>query len=189
MTIQQKIRMTVADFLVWAQTQPGRYELVEGEPVRMAPERALHNRVKYLVCRALDASVTRAGLACDVFTDGMTVMVDGLEGHRAREPDACVQCGAAQDPQSTVLAAPTIVVEVTSPSNERDDTGIKLVEYFTVPSIQHYLIVMPDTRVVVHHRRDGASLRTQIVSTGELRFDPPGFTLQIADLWPHARPT
>ena len=31
-----------------------------------------------------------------------------------------------------ILEAPLIVVEVASPSSERDDTGDKLVEYFSV---------------------------------------------------------
>jgi Uma2 family endonuclease len=185
MTIQQKIKMTAGDFLVWAQAQiSGRYELVDGEPVRMAPERAIHNKVKARVFRALEDAVERAGLACEVFTDGMTVLVDGPDGHRAREPDAAVQCGVIEDLESTVLAAPVIVVEVTSPSNERDDTSAKLVEYFNVPSVQHYLIVMPDKRVVVHHRRTGESIATVIVAAGELVLDPPGLSVAFADLWP-----
>ena len=37
-----KQRMTVAEFLVWAEAQSeGRYELVDGEIVKMAPERSL----------------------------------------------------------------------------------------------------------------------------------------------------
>ena len=47
MTAQSKQRMTVQEFLAWAAAQPrGRYELVRGEVVAMAPERARHNLVK-----------------------------------------------------------------------------------------------------------------------------------------------
>ena len=133
------------------------------------------------VCRSLEQAVERAGLSCEVFTDGMTVVIDP---HRSREPDAAVQCGVTQDLDSMVLAAPTIVVEVTSPSNERDDTVAKLVEYFTVPSVQHYLIVMPDKRVVVHHARQTHGIHTQIVSRGEITLDPPGISMPLAGLWP-----
>ncbi len=53
MTAQSKPRMTVAEFLAWAAAQPrGRYELVQGEVVAMAPERARHNLVKLAVARA-----------------------------------------------------------------------------------------------------------------------------------------
>ena len=41
-----------------------------------------------------------------------------------------VQCNVSTDLDSMILEAPLIVVEVTSPSSERDDTGDKLVEYF-----------------------------------------------------------
>ena len=59
----------------------------------------------------------------------MTVVIDN---DTSREPDAAVQCDVAIDLDSMVLEAPLIVVEVVSPSSERDDTGDKLVEYFSV---------------------------------------------------------
>ena len=80
----------------------------------------------------------------------MTVVIDN---EHAREPDAAVQCGVAFDPNTMILEAPLIVVEITSPSSERDDTGEKLGEYFSVPSIRHYLVVNPDDKLVVHHAR------------------------------------
>ena len=87
--------MNVQEFLAWAAAQPrGRYELVGGEIVAMAPERALHNLVKLAVVRALGDAVARAGLPCTVFTDGMTVVIDN---EHSREPDAAVQCSVSTD--------------------------------------------------------------------------------------------
>ncbi|TMJ66323.1 MAG: Uma2 family endonuclease, partial [Alphaproteobacteria bacterium] len=95
MTAQSKRRMTVQEFLAWAAAQPrGRYELVRGEVVAMAPERARHNLVKAAVFRALSDAVARAALPCTVFTDGMTVVIDN---EHSREPDAAVQCNVATD--------------------------------------------------------------------------------------------
>jgi Uma2 family endonuclease len=182
MTTQSKPRrMTVAEFLDWAIAQPrGRYELVNGEVVPMAPERALHNRVKGAVFRALDDAVKRAGLPCIAYTDGMTVVINN---QHAREPDAAVQCGVAFDPNTLILKAPLIVVEITSPSSERDDTGKKVGEYFSVPSIQHYLIVNLDEKVVVHHERgQGANIEKRIVASGDIDLRPPGMTVPVAEL-------
>ena len=39
-------KMTVDDFLVWAETQEGRWELYDGVPVAMSPERVIHGLVK-----------------------------------------------------------------------------------------------------------------------------------------------
>jgi Uma2 family endonuclease len=178
-----KIRMTVPEFLAWAAAQPrGRYELVRGQVVAMAPERARHNVVKFAVARALDDAVKRAGLPCTVFTDGMTVVIDN---EHSREPDAAVQCGVATDLDSMVLEAPLIVVEITSPSSERDDTGDKLIEYLSVRSIRHYLIVNPAKKVVIHHARgEDGSIATRILSGGELDISPPGIAVPVPELLP-----
>jgi Uma2 family endonuclease len=174
--------MTSAEFLEWATRQPsGHYELVAGRVVAMAPERVRHNLAKAGVWRALSDAVERAGLPCTVYTDGMTVVIDE---HHSRAPDAAVQCGDQPNPDALVLDAPVLVVEVVSPSSERDDTGSKLVEYFSVASIRHYLIVNPEKRVVIHHRREGSDIRTRIAGedAGELPFDPPGLTVSAAAL-------
>jgi Uma2 family endonuclease len=175
--------MTVTEFLEWAAAQPrGRYELVQGEIVAMAPERARHNLVKLAVARALDDAVKRAKLPCTVFTDGMTVVIDN---EHSREPDAAVQCGVAVNLDSTVLEAPLIVVEISSPSSERDDCGDKLVEYFSVATIRHYLIVNPIKKVVVHHaRNDAGEIATHIASTGEIGLTPPGIAVPVIELLP-----
>jgi Uma2 family endonuclease len=176
--------MTVGEFLDWATAQPrGRYELVRGEVVAMAPERLRHLIVKGAVFRALGDAVKRAELACTVFPDGATVVIDD---EHACEPDAAVQCGVAFDPNSMILSAPLIVVDVTSPSSERDDTGEKLVEYFSVPSICHYLIVNPIKNVVVHHARGqgGGDISTHIASSGVISLTPPGMTIPVAELLP-----
>jgi Uma2 family endonuclease len=184
MTIQSKPqRMTVAEFLDWAMAQPrGRYELVRGEVVAMAPERLRHLLVKGAAFRALGDAVKRAGLPCTVFPDGATVVIDN---EHSREPDAAVQCGGMTDLDTMILASPLIVVEVTSPSSERDDTGEKLVEYFSLPSIQDYLIVNPAKKVVIHHKRsEGGTIATRIASAGEIDLSPPGMTVPVAELLP-----
>jgi Uma2 family endonuclease len=181
MVARPKARMKVSEFLGWAEDQPaGRYELVDGEAVMMSPERLRHNLVKASVYRALDDAVRRDGLPCIVFTGGVTVIIDE---HTAREPDASVQCGVDVDLDSMTIEAPVIVVEVISPSSERNDADAKLVEYFSVPSIQHYLIVMPQQCAVVHHQRAGAGpIETLILRDGEIVLDPPGIAVTVAAL-------
>jgi Uma2 family endonuclease len=177
-----KRRMKVPEFFAWAEAQPrGRFELVDGVVIAMLPERARHNLAKLAVARALEDAVSAAKLSCIVFTDGMSVVINE---YMTREPDASVQCGADIDLNSTTLAAPLIVVEIVSPSSERDDSGVKVVEYFSVASIEHYLIIYPEKRVVVHHRRDGpGTLATKLARPGEtIVLNPPGFSVPAAAL-------
>jgi Uma2 family endonuclease len=171
-------RMTVEEFLQWAETQSeGNFELVDGQVVRMVQERALHNLAKMAVWQALRDAVVAAKAPCTVYTDGMTVRIDK---HTARGPDALVQCGRPIDLDAMVADSPLIVVEVVSPTSERRDTDAKLVEYFSVPSIQHYLIVFPHKRVVVHHQRDaGRQIATRLLSSGSLDLNPPGLSVQV----------
>ncbi len=175
--------MTVDEFIDWAARQErGRYELVQGRVIAMAPERARHNRIKGDVYVSLRAAILATGINCTAYTDGMTVVIDE---DTAREPDALVQCGKPIDPDSLIADRPMVVVEVTSPSSERDDTTAKLSEYFSVASIEHYLIVDAGRRVVIHHaRQDDGSIRTLIQGEGELSLAAPGLTLSVADLLP-----
>src|SRR5271169_5935148 len=90
--------MTVEEFLPWAEGKEGRWELHDGvpvmmssaDPVMMAPERAVHARTKFRAAKTLDGAVARAGLTCEVFTDGMAIRVDARTTY---EPDASVVCG------------------------------------------------------------------------------------------------
>lgn len=70
-------RMTVEEFLDWAILQPGgRYELMDGEIVAMAPEPVAHARLKAGIWRALDDQIRERGLPCEAYPDGMTVEID-----------------------------------------------------------------------------------------------------------------
>jgi Uma2 family endonuclease len=176
--------MTVDDFLAWAPTQEGRWELFDGVPVATSPERVIHAQVKLRVANALERAIAAAGLRCEALLDGVAVRIDR---HSSYQPDALVYCGSPVPADALEVTNPIVVVEVLSPSNAMKDLRDKLVGYFQVPSIVHYLIVDPDNRLVLHYAR-GASdaIATRIVNSGSLRLDPPDITFAIADLFPPA---
>jgi Uma2 family endonuclease len=177
-----QVRMTVEQFHAWSARQPetDRYELVGGEAVAMSPERAWHNLVKLEVAIALREAVKAANVPCTVFTDGLGVAIDDMT---VREPDASVQLGGDVDLNSKLVKAPIIIVDVVSPMSERNDLATKLLDYFKVASIQHYLIVLSEQRAVLHHQRnDRGSIDTRIVHDGDIVLDPPGITVTTAAL-------
>lgn len=167
-------KMSVDEFLAWAEGQEGRYELVDGEVVAIAPEQVRHARIKGSVYLALSAAIRRAGLACEVFPDGMTIRI---EETTAYEPDALVRCGVSLPDDALEIPDPVIVVEVLSPSTARHDTGTKLAGYFEVPSIQHYLIVDPVRSIIVHHQRRQDLIETCVIAAGVVRLNPPGLEI------------
>ena len=181
----ERLPRTVDEFLRWAEGRPGRYELVAGEVVAMAPERAQHARVKGNAYLALRLAVERAGLPCEVFPDGMTVRVDA---QTAFEPDALLRCGEPLPPDAVEVPDPLVVVEVISPGSQTVDTGLKLEGYFRLPSVRHYLVVEPEKRFVVHHERTvGDEIRTRILHGGRLHLDPPGIEIEVESFFPPER--
>jgi Uma2 family endonuclease len=176
-------RMTVPEYVAWAESQAGgRYELVHGFPVAMAPQRVEHAKTKASAFQALQAAILRADLACHALPDGMSVRIDD---ETVYEPDSLVYCGPEVPNGTIFIENPVIIVEVISPPSEAVDTGDKLVGYFRVPSVVHYLIVHPLQRVVTHHARGtGDLIETRIKADGELRLDPPGLSLTVTELLP-----
>jgi Uma2 family endonuclease len=174
------LRLTREEFHRWAEGQRGRFERVAGEPVAMSPERAQHVRLKNRVWAALDRAVRQAGLDCEALGDGITVEVDADTDY---EPDAVVNCGPRLQPDATAATNPVIVVEVVSPATQSIDTGEKLADYFRVPSIQHYLIVRARRREIIHHRRSGDAVVSDAVNVGVIKLDPPGISLDVAEVY------
>jgi Uma2 family endonuclease len=171
MTALATHRMTVPEFLAWAEEQPrGRFELWNGQPVEMSPERARHAKTKFAVATALAAAIRNAALNCHMLPDGMTVRIDD---RTAYEPDALVYCGDELPGDAVDVPEPVIVVEVASPGTVSIDTGVKLEGYFSLPSVLHYLILDPERRVITHHARR-ATIETAIIREGEVRLNPPG---------------
>jgi Uma2 family endonuclease len=182
MTALTKARMTVDEYLAWAEGRPGRFELYAGIVYAMAPERAGHATVKFSMQTALLAAIRRAGLPCHMLPDGMTVRVDEDTAH---EPDALVYCGQKVPDSAVEVPNPAIVVEVLSPSTRYIDASAKLAGYFGLPSVAHYLIVDPDRRLVIHHGRgDAGAIATRIVREGRLRLDPPGMDVTVEEVFP-----
>lgn len=147
----------------------------------MSPQRVGHATQKYRVHRALSYAISSAGLECHVVPDGVAVHVSDTNWY---EPDAMVYCGRQAPDDDIKIENPLVVVEVASPSTVRLDETTKLAGYFGVSSVQHYLIVYPNGGQVIHHQRqtDGTIL-TRLVATGQLNFDPPGLTIDVADLF------
>ena len=177
-------QMTVDEFLLWAEGKEGRWELHDGVPVMMSPEWLAHIRTKFSAATALRDALKQAGLSCEVFVDGVSVKIDA---RTAFEPDATVVCGPRRPDDMIVIVDPIIVIEVLSPSTAAIDQGRKLSGYFSLPSLEHYLILDPERRVVIHHKRGrGDAIETRVLSNGLAKLDPPGFEAAVESLFPAA---
>lgn len=174
-------RMTEAEFLAWEPGDEGRYELVDGLPVAMTGARSKHDRV--VVAALLVIGAQLRGKPCRPSTADIAVRIPN---GNLRRPDLTVDCGRP-DPDDMVAAAPTLVVEVLSPSTRQRDLLRKALEYKTVPTITDILFVDPDeTAVIWHHRADGAVWSEHDLTGADTRLAFPvlGLDLTLADLYP-----
>ena len=143
--------MTVEEFLPWAEGKEGRWELYDGVPVMMSPERSLHAETKAETYVALREAIRLKAPPCRVLS--------GRDG----SPDRCARdirtrrINCLRPPSSRRRyrdpPIPSSWSKCCLPSTAAIDHGRKLSGYFSLPSVQHYLILDPDWRVAIHHKR------------------------------------
>jgi Uma2 family endonuclease len=170
---------TLDEFRAWHERQPDVWEFIDGVPKRIAPGSKAHTLLKSNVGHLLGNALE--GTGCTVLVDGAIVEAHGS----SLIPDIVVTCKPL-DFSTPRVDEPMIIVELLSPSGEKDDLGRKLALYLEVPSLRHYLVIHQDARRVVHHqRRDelGGQFLTTIVAGDMLRLEPPGIDLPLARLY------
>ena len=179
MNVALRHAMTVDEYLAWCESQSERVrtELINGQIIAMPSERLVHSVVKGSAFVALREAIRAAGAPCQALPDGPGLRIDE---HTVYEPDALVYCGAPPAPHVLLIPNPIIIVEVLSPTTRHSDTSAKLIGYFKLPSVAHYLVLDPDAHTVTHHIRDGVPT---LLTSGPLRLDPPGINLTVEDLF------
>ena len=138
--------ITLEEFLAWERAQPERYEFDGIQPVAMTGGSFRHARVG---TRMVVALANRVQPPCEAFGPELKVITVG----RVRYPDASVVCGGSDEDADTM--APTIVVEVASPSTALSDRRVKPGEYATIPSLLVYCLLEQERPLITVRRRSG----------------------------------
>jgi Uma2 family endonuclease len=153
--------LSLADFLAWEETQSERHEFVRGEVFAMVGARRVHGLVSLTVAAALKSQLR--GSPCRAFNETMKLQAaeDVL-----LYPDVFVTCDPADLRTDRIFSAPTVVVEVLSPSTQSYDRGQKFTWYRRLASLREYLLVDPDSRELQLFRRGADGLFTLHDLTG-----------------------
>lgn len=132
-------RMTVAEFLAWPADPTGAtWQLIDGEPVAMAPPSDTHGSIQSEIIGLLRNHLLEHGLPCRmVTTPGIVPRVRA--DWNVRVPDLAVTC-RRNDPRERLTTEPVLVIEILSPSNEAE-TWSNVWTYTTIPSVQEILVV------------------------------------------------
>lgn len=160
---QSARRMNVAEFVDMIRPYPDeeRWELLDGEPVPMAPQAERHQRV---VANLMDCLRRLARPRGCVALPGLGILNDAIDDY-APIPDVVVRCGAMLD--GGYARDPVLVAEVLSPSTMNNDRGRKLDFYTTIPSLRTVLIAYPGEVRVEAWQRSGEGWSHLVMRTLE----------------------
>ena len=137
MAIERVQKMSVEEFLDFAESSEERYEYIDAELIPMTGGKLNHFRIINQLQVLLESLLPDSD--CEGLGSGMLVRVgDGS----LLAPDVIVVCGEPDTESDTrILLNPIVVVEVTSPTPIDRDRVLKREYYGDVSSIQAYLVV------------------------------------------------
>jgi Uma2 family endonuclease len=139
---QTQEKLSLSAFLAWENDQPERHEFVHGEVFAMVGARRSHCEVTVNLTGLLWGALR--GTPCRVYSETRKLLVaDDLF-----YPDVVVSCHPGDIRGETPMQAPTVIIEVLSPSTQSYDRSLKFALYRRLASLKEYLLVDPDSRRV-----------------------------------------
>jgi Uma2 family endonuclease len=148
--------MSLDEFLAWERDQPERYEYADGVITMMTGGSLDHSTIASNLWTALRDQLR--GTTCRAFRGDSKIIAN----HSIRYPDLSVTCTQVRGTDDLVLD-PILIIEVISPSTEREDRGRKKFDYFAKPSIRQYALIEQDERRIDLYTRTGASWIDEVI--------------------------
>jgi Uma2 family endonuclease len=157
-----------------------RSEYVDGVIVAMTGASKAHNRIAGNLWKeilpAADAHGCRASLL------DLQVRVQIGTSVSIYYPDVIVACDESAD--THVESAPCFIAEVLSPTTKWVDRREKRFAYLELDSLNHYLLIDPETRTVEHvERQDGVWVTSTLDDTLSITLTCPPTTFAVTDLF------
>jgi Uma2 family endonuclease len=175
--------MTVPEFLAWCPGDGQRWQLVDGEPMAMAPARIRHAAIQAEVAALLRNHLLERGSRCAVLV-APGVVPHVRAGVNFRVPDLGVTC-TPQAANDLHLRDPVLLIEILSPSNERESWA-NVWAYTTIPSVREILVLHGETPRAELLRRGADGTWPQEpaqVLEGELALESIGFRAVLPALY------
>jgi Uma2 family endonuclease len=162
----------------------GVEEVVNGEIVKMPPNKWNHTRVVQALARQLNARLNPDATHVVTSVFGLVVRLEPLA---MRVPDLAVfHADRIVEHDGYIHSAPELVVEVLSPANTRSERAGKLQDYESL-GVPEVWVVSPEAQTVevLLLNEDRRLATTSLLREGELkptRF--PEASVDIAAIWP-----
>lgn len=166
--------MTVEQYLALDEATDGKYEYIDGYAFMLRPPSSAYDDQPHNVA---GGSVAHAALCARLVTlvnvapkDSPCMVYTGdarikLAERQYLYPDVTVSC---DEEAGSMLANPTVIIEVLSPTTEKSDRGAKFQSYKALPSLQEYVLIGSEYRTVEVHRREGDFWRHYLYGEDDL---------------------
>jgi Uma2 family endonuclease len=169
--------MSLEEFLAWEREQPERYEYSARVITMMTGGSLDHSTIASNLWTALRNQLRDS--PCRAFRGDTKIIANDS----VRYPDLSVTCAAVRGNDDTVLE-PIIVIEVVSPSTEREDRGRKKFDYLATPSIQQYAIIEQDERRIDLYTRTGDRWTNEVIEgEADLQLSSIGFEISLDTIY------
>src|SRR5579863_8510359 len=169
--------LSVEEFLDTCPNDQRHYQLIEGVIVAMAPPAIPHqiiaSRLNAHSVSAVDAN--RPG--CSTRSQA-GIAPQGLAGRNHFETDITVTCESGG--RKGISEEPVLIVEVLSPSTERDDVFVKLPQYQAIPSLREILYIESERVAATVYRRADVRWQTIEIAGRDARLQLETIGLDIA---------
>ncbi|HEY86366.1 MAG TPA: Uma2 family endonuclease [Chloroflexi bacterium] len=145
---------TTQEYLAIEEEAKRKSEYYDGEIVALAGASLNHNRIAGNIHTALNNSV--GGKPCESFIGDVKVWIE--ERNFFTYPDVMVVCGETKfvESRSDTITNPKIIIEVLSESTERYDRSAKFHAYWTLDTLEEYILVDQYRLRVEYFRRTSA---------------------------------
>ena len=156
MPLPKSEHCTYADYLSWDTEE--KYELFDGEPVLQARPSIPHQNVEAALVQQLRNFLD--GKPCKVFSEIEVLLPD--YAHQTADnvcnvyvPDIAVICDTEKLTNQHCFGAPTVVMEILSPSTAKADRILKLNKYQQAGIPEYWIVSPQEQNATVFTLQDG----------------------------------
>jgi Uma2 family endonuclease len=174
--------LTVEEFLDSCPNDQRHYQLFDGVMVAMAPPATPHQVIAARLGGEIYASLNATRPEC-VLRAQAGIAPQGIQGRDHFETDLTVSCTPLDRDDRGIVSDPVLIVEVLSPSTDRDDVFTKLPAYQRIPSLQEILYIETERiGATVYRRAEGAWQTIRLASGAKLELETVGLDIPLTAL-------
>jgi len=158
MGIPQKSDITVAEYLELEVKNEVKYEFHNGEIYAMSGGTLNHGIIGGNIHTELKIRLNAKNSGCRTFNSDVKTFIKKLNAYVY--PDTSVVCGdIEQSEKGHAVCNPILIVEVLSKGTASYDLGDKFNKYQKIPSLQEYVVIQQENKIIdIYYRQPTSDL-------------------------------